>query len=116
MRKMTLLTALALMFSLFTVTAAIAGQGPGAGDGEQAGELLMTRRTTQTQMQDGECRVDDCQTGEMLKTQERTRVRDGECQGDEGQADQGSGGGDGMMTEPSGTPSTTAPKNSGESA
>lgn len=35
MKRMTLLTVLALVFSLFTVTAAIAGPGPGTGEGDQ---------------------------------------------------------------------------------
>jgi hypothetical protein len=39
---MTSLTALALMFSLFTVTAAIAGPGQGSGEADQAGEMVMT--------------------------------------------------------------------------
>ena len=82
MKRMTLLTALAMVFSLFAVTAAIAGPGPGAGEGEQAGDTLMTR----TQTNDGECQgADDCPAGEMAaaqtqtRTQARTQAQDGEC-------------------------------------
>ena len=80
MKRMTLLTPLALVFSLFTVTAAIAGPGPGSGEGDQAGDTVMT------QTQDRECQADDCQTGEMVMTRTQTRTQDGECQADDCQA------------------------------
>jgi hypothetical protein len=38
MKRMTLLTALTLVFSLFTGTAAIAGSGEGTGQAEQEGD------------------------------------------------------------------------------
>jgi hypothetical protein len=71
MKRMTLLTTLALVFSLFTVTAAIAGSGPGTGQAEQAGDTLMAQRRTNG----GECQAaDDCQTGEQSMAQVRERV------------------------------------------
>lgn len=88
MKRMTLLTALALVFSLFTVTAAIAGPGPGAGDGEQAGEPAMTQTAAQVQTRVGECQTDECQTSEMTQTQTQAQTQAqtqekeqvGECQ------------------------------------
>ncbi len=53
MKRTTLLTAVALGFSLFTVTAAIAGPGPGTGEGDHIGDTL--RLQTHTRAQDGPC-------------------------------------------------------------
>lgn len=79
MKRMTLLTGLALVFSLFTVTAAIAGPGPGAGQAEQAGDTL----TTQTRANDATCQGDDCPAGDMVRTQDRVQDQVGECQSDD---------------------------------
>lgn len=83
MKRMTLLTALALAFSVFTVTAAIAGSGPGVGDGEQVGDF--TRLQAETQTNDAACQGDECPVGEMVTTQTRTQTQTqvGECQPDD---------------------------------
>ena len=83
MKRMTLLTALALVFSLFTVTAAIASSGPGTGDSEQPGEL--DRVQAKTQPNDAACQGDDCPAGDMVRTQTRTQTQTqvGECQSDD---------------------------------
>ncbi|MCL1693868.1 MAG: hypothetical protein M3096_09305 [Actinomycetia bacterium] len=85
MKRMTLLTVLALVFSLFTVTAAIAGSGPGTGDGGQSGELdrLQAQTTTNT---DAACQGDDCPAGDMVRTQEQAKDGADECQADDCQS------------------------------
>ena len=114
MKRMTLLTALALVLSLFTVTAAIAAPGEGTGDALQAGDTLMakthtnggecqatddcpagamvmTRTQTQSQTQAGECLAsDECPSGDQTKTQtkEQTATQAGECQADDCAADE----------------------------
>jgi len=78
MKRMTLLTALALVLSLFTVTAAIAAPDSGTGDAAQAGDTLMAK----THTNDGECKAtDDCPAGEMTQTQTQTQEKEqvGEC-------------------------------------
>jgi hypothetical protein len=84
MKRMTLLTALALVFSLFTVTAAIASSGPGTGDSEQPGEL--DRVQAKTQPNYAACQGDDCPSGDMVRTQEQAKDGAGECQADDCQS------------------------------
>ena len=86
MKRMTLLTALALVFSLFTVTAAIAGPGPGTGDGDQAGDLTRLQSQTMTNT-DAACQGDDCPVGDMVRTQDRVQDGAGECLADDCPAD-----------------------------
>jgi len=87
---MTLLVSLIMVFSLFAVTAAVAGPGPGTGEGDRVGETVMT----QTQER-AEVHADDapCATGdeasecepvrERTQTREQNQVRedDGQCVG-----------------------------------
>jgi len=76
MKRMTFLTALALVFSLFTVTAAIAaGPGPVDGHGSRAGEMVTTQARTQTQTQADACQAAECQAGEIVPTQTRTQAK-----------------------------------------
>jgi len=76
MKRMTLLTALALVFSLFTVTAAIAAPGEGTGDAAQAGDTLMAK----THTNDVECQVTDgCPAGATVMTQTQEKEQVGEC-------------------------------------
>jgi hypothetical protein len=81
MKRMTLLTALALVFSLFTVTAAIAGSGLGTGDSEQSGAL--NRIQAKTQPNEAACQGDDCPVGHMVRTQEQAKDGADECQAEE---------------------------------
>jgi hypothetical protein len=81
MKRMTLLTALALVFSLFTVTAAIAGSGLGTGDSEQSGAL--DRIQAETQPNEAACQADDCPAGDAARTQTREMVKSGDCQADD---------------------------------
>ncbi len=72
MKRMTLLTALALVFSLFTVTTAIAAQGEGTRDAVQGGNTLMAK----THNNEGKCQAtDDCPAGAMVMTQTRIRTK-----------------------------------------
>ncbi len=82
MKRMTLLTVLALVFSLFTVTAAIAGSGPGTGDGEQSGDLDRLQADTRTNT-DAACQGDDCPAGDMVRTQDQIQDGIGECEADD---------------------------------
>jgi hypothetical protein len=77
MKRMALLTALTLVFSLFTVTAAIAGSGPGTGDSEQSGEL--NRVQALAQPNDAACQGDECPVGERVRTQEQAQENVAEC-------------------------------------
>jgi hypothetical protein len=86
MKRMTLLTALALVFSLFTVTAAIAGSGLGTGDSEQSGAL--DRIQAETQPNEAACQADDCPAGDAARTQTREMVKSGDCQADDCPADE----------------------------
>lgn len=72
MKRMTFLTALALVFSLFTVTAAIAaGPGPVDGAGNQAGAM----DRFQAQMKAPECGAAECPAGDMVKVQTQTQTQ-----------------------------------------
>jgi hypothetical protein len=86
MKRMTLLTALALVFSLFTVAAAIAGSGLGTGDSEQSGAL--DRIQAETQPNEAACQADDCPAGDAARTQTREMVKSGDCQADDCPADE----------------------------
>ena len=80
MKRMTLLTALALVFSLFTVTTAIAARGEGTRGVVQGGDTLMAK----THNNEGKCQAtDDCPAGVMVMTQTRnqnqTQTQASEC-------------------------------------
>jgi hypothetical protein len=75
---MTLLPALALVFSLFAVTPALAGAGPGPGDGDQPGDTVRSQDRDQVRAQDETCRADlqesDCDPARE-QTREQTQTR-----------------------------------------
>jgi hypothetical protein len=81
MKRMTLFTSLVLVLSLFTVTAAIAGSGPGVRDGDQSGGVATTQEQTRTN--DATCQGDDCPAGDMVRLQDRVQDQVGECQSDD---------------------------------
>lgn len=81
MKRMTLLTALALVFSLFTVTAAIASSGLGTGDSEQSGAL--DRIQAKTQPNEAACQGDECPVGDMVRAQDQAKDGAGECPAEE---------------------------------
>lgn len=90
MKRMMLLTSLIMVFSLFTAAAAVAGQGPGAGEGGQVGETVMsqTQERAQVHAEEAPCAADD-EAPECEPARERTQAReqiqvrdyDGECVG-----------------------------------
>ncbi len=81
MKRMTLLTALALVFSLFTVTAAIASSGLGTGDSEQSGAL--DRIQAKAEPNEAACQGDDCPVSDMARTQGQAKDGADECQAEE---------------------------------
>jgi hypothetical protein len=72
MKRMTFLTVLALVFSLFTVTAAIAA-GPGSVDG--AGNQAGAMDRLQAQTKAPECGAAECPAGEIVKVQTQTQTQ-----------------------------------------
>ena len=87
---MTLLVSLIMVFSLFAVTAAVAGPGPGTGDGERVGETVMTQTQERAEVHadDSPCVAGD-EAPECEPVRERTQTReqvqereyDGACAG-----------------------------------
>ena len=90
MKRMTLLVSLIMVFSVFAVTAAVAGPGPGPGEGDRVGETVMTQtqERAQVHVDDAPCVAGDeaseCDpVRERTQAHEQNQVRDsdGECVG-----------------------------------
>ena len=80
MKRITLLTVVALVFSLFTVTAAIAGPGPDSREGAQVPDPITKQDRDQVQARSSDPDQDQEQTQE--ETQNQIREQAGDCSGD----------------------------------